>query len=130
MAARADAQEQHAELLRALRAALRRRPVWPPAALQEALGTADEGRSPVDDLLPKLCYKFKNGEGCLVAGCFARMQVAWEASVCLMPSVRYDQTSSGWRCLSCLRLPMLTESLSALAVPALSLTLHPTTLAS
>jgi hypothetical protein len=67
--------------------------VWPPAALQEALGTADEGRSPVDDLLPKLCYKFKNGEGCLVAGCAARMQAGLAGQV--VPHVTSSKLCTG-----------------------------------
>ncbi|PRW32690.1 General transcription factor 3C polypeptide 5 [Chlorella sorokiniana] len=58
----------HPDILRLLRQLLQQRPVWPAAALHEAVaaagGTARSGtggRYPVDDLLPKLCYKFRNG---------------------------------------------------------------------
>lgn len=61
----------HPDILRLLRQLLQQRPVWPAAALHEAVaaagGTARSGtggRYPADDLLPKLCYKFRNG-GCL-----------------------------------------------------------------
>jgi hypothetical protein len=57
-------------LLSVLRALLARRAVWPPAALAEAVaaeegeGGAGAGRA-LDELLPKLCYKFRNGGHCL-----------------------------------------------------------------
>lgn len=58
----------HPDILRLLRQLLQQRPVWPAAALHEAVaaagGTARSGtggRYPADDLLPKLCYKFRNG---------------------------------------------------------------------
>ncbi len=58
----------HPDILRLLRQLLQQRPIWPAAALHEAVaaagGTARSGsggRYPVDDLLPKLCYKFRNG---------------------------------------------------------------------
>ena len=60
-----------------LRQLLQQRPVWPAAALHEAVaaaggGSSSSGRYPVDDLLPKLCYKFRNGAlGCTGLRCWS-----------------------------------------------------------
>lgn len=66
-AAIAAAARQQGDALRLLRRLLQQRPVWPAAALQEAYAEAAGlplvgGRSGAEDLLPKLCYKFRNGE--------------------------------------------------------------------
>ncbi|KAL4424601.1 hypothetical protein ABPG77_009185 [Micractinium sp. CCAP 211/92] len=65
-AAIAAAARHQGDALRLLRRLLQQRPVWPAAALQEAYAEAAGvplagGRSGADDLLPKLCFKFRNG---------------------------------------------------------------------
>lgn len=63
----AAAAAAHPEPMRLLKQLLQQRPVWPAAALHEAVaaaggGSSSSGRYAIDDLLPKLCYKFRNGE--------------------------------------------------------------------
>ena len=61
---------RHAHELKVLRGLLAARPVWPPAALVEAAVAAGAdalasggGKLVVEELMPRLCYKFRNGEG-------------------------------------------------------------------
>lgn len=64
----AAAEAAYPDLLRLLRQLLAQQPVWPAAALAEAAGAAAAaaGVAPptqraLDDVLPRLCYKFRNG---------------------------------------------------------------------
>ncbi|PSC76789.1 general transcription factor 3C polypeptide 5 isoform X1 [Micractinium conductrix] len=59
---------RHAHELKVLRGLLAARPVWPPAALVEAAVAAGAdalasggGKLVVEELMPRLCYKFRNG---------------------------------------------------------------------
>ena len=86
----------HPDILRLLRQLLQQCPVWPAAALHEAVaaagGTARSGsggRYPVDDLLPKLCYKFRNGAWRRPLGgmpCFIRQRRSEFLGCCVLTS--------------------------------------------
>ena len=99
----AAAAAAHPHAMQTLQQLLQQRPVWPAAALHEAVaaaggGSSSSGRYPVDDLLPKLCYKFRNGAraaglllgwtgrgwSCLLDCCLGRAQ-HWCRPLCVIP---------------------------------------------